>query len=229
MFGLAGHRLVPAQSDRSVFVAMPRSLARASSTIDSDDDKHITSVFCTCFTKIGNSAMVISLIEMEDAKPDAVVGLSGEWIDLGVGNESPRHRGLRFPPARRSRREPSALSPAGSPRGFAARDDGHAASRLAMTVLMKSLGGCAFFDRKSPKPLKGSKRQWAAVVKSWHGFGVDAISAWDWRRLELARQALLKGPIASAPSRRRPGPATRSDRDWTGRRAPDRRPSDSKW
>jgi hypothetical protein len=90
MFELAGHRLVAAQSDRSVFVATPRSLGRASSTIDSDDDKHITSVLCNCFTKIGNAAMVISLIEMEDAKPNAMVGLSGEWIDLGVGNEWPR-------------------------------------------------------------------------------------------------------------------------------------------
>jgi hypothetical protein len=78
--------------------------------------------------------MVIGLIEMEGAKPDGVVEHSGEWIDLGVGNESPSHRGLRFPPARRSRRGPSALCPAGSPHGFAARDDGHAASPLAMTA-----------------------------------------------------------------------------------------------
>jgi hypothetical protein len=173
MFGLAGHCLVPAQSDRSVFVATPRSLGSESSTIDSDDDKHITSVFCDCFTKIGNAVMMISLIEMEDAKPDAGVGLSGEWIDLGVGNESPSHRGLRFPLARRSRRGPSAQCPAGSPRGFVARDDGHAASPLAMTVLMKSLGGCAFFDRKSPKPLKR--------LKTARGGSCQKL-AWIWGR-----------------------------------------------
>jgi hypothetical protein len=64
------------------------------------------------------------MIEMEDAKPDGVVEHSGEWIDLGVGNETPRHRGLRFPAA-------------GDPEGDRAPYvlvDRHAASPPAMTA-----------------------------------------------------------------------------------------------
>jgi hypothetical protein len=60
----------------------------------------------------------------------------------------------------------------------------------AVCALWENGRGAARGEGRRPlagaaKRLKGSKRQWAAIGKSWHGFGFGATPAWGWRRAGL--------------------------------------------